>query len=497
MSTMLCTTENSTTVTQRWCRTSLIRHIEGGRYGRRQVTKEPRHEGRVVTILLCRPLPCGCPPRLDWYLARIADEAERSRLRSLAKQMRPEGVGLIVRTEAQGRSEHELLQDVEFLSHVWSEVEARAERLSAPALLYKDYDLIYRIARDRFTDDVDKLVVDDSQLYRRLRTLIASLSPELSGRVYLYHEGPPIFAAYGIEDQIDSALDRKVWLDCGGYLVIDHTEALTSIDVNTGRFIGTTNLADTVLRTNLEASVEIARQLRLRDIGGIIIVDFIDMESKEDEEKVLRVLEQEVSRDRTRTHSGLTNLGFVRTRKKLRRDIEDVFYKTSDPLRQRPNPLRNHRCLQGAEEIKRVARATDDEAILVACHPSVAAVIIGSVAQTCAGWKRLRARPSSCGERMASTFRTCGSWRWARGRKWSASRSPYTKGKCSTFTSKSPMCPIPATASPVSQDTCSTSKEPVSTSVRSCKSKSHGFSARTRRPHGGSPFDRSLRQVLN
>ena len=350
-----------------------------------QVTKEPlvTKGARVVTNLSVPGRYFVWLPGQDYIgiSRRIADEAERSRLRSLAKQMRPEGVGLIVRTEAQGRSEHELLQDVEFLSHVWSEVEARAERLSAPALLYKDYDLIYRIARDRFTDDVDKLVVDDSQLYRRLRTLIASLSPELSGRVYLYHEGPPIFEAYGIEDQIDSALDRKVWLDCGGYLVIDHTEALTSIDVNTGRFIGTTNLADTVLRTNLEASVEIARQLRLRDIGGIIIVDFIDMESKEDEEKVLRVLEQEVSRDRTRTHIlGFTNLGLVEiTRKKVRRDIEDVFYKTCPTCHGSGQILSETTVAYKVQrEIKRVARATDDEAILVACHPSVAAVIIGS-----------------------------------------------------------------------------------------------------------------------
>lgn len=350
-----------------------------------QVTKEPlgTKGARVVTNL-------SIPGRyLVWlpgeeYVGisrRITDDAERNRLRSIAKRLRLEGAGLIVRTEAEGKSEEEIAEDVEFLAQVWLDIDAKAKRSAAPTVIYKDHDLIYRIARDRFTNDIDKLVVDQEPLYRKLRALIDPLSPQLQSRVYMYHEGPPIFEAYGIEQQIDKALERKVWLDCGGYLVIDHTEALTSIDVNTGRFIGTTNLADTVLRTNLEASVEIARQLRLRDIGGIIIVDFIDMESKEDERRVLSLLEEEVRRDKTRTHIlGFTSLGLVEiTRKKVRQDIEDLFYKACPTCHGSGQILSETTVAYKVQrEIKRVARGSDDEAMLVACHPSVAAVIIGS-----------------------------------------------------------------------------------------------------------------------
>lgn len=350
-----------------------------------QVVKEPlgTKGARIITNL-------SIPGRFLVWVAnadyvgvsrRITDEKERARLRHIAKKLRPADTGLIVRTEAEGCSEEEIAQDIQFLGQVWNDISKKAQHAKPPTLLYKDYDLLYRTARDRFTHDVNKLVVDQQPLYDKVRNLVEPLSTDMQRRIYLYHEGPPIFESYGIENQIDQALERKVWLDCGGYIVIDHTEALTSIDVNTGRYTGTTDLADTVLHTNLEAGVEIARQLRLRDIGGIIIVDFIDMDSKEDEQKVLKLLEEEVRKDKTKTHIlGFTNLGLVEiTRKKQRQDIDDLFHKVC-PTCQGSGQILSETTVayRVQRQIKRTAQNSNDEAMLVACHPSVAAVIIGS-----------------------------------------------------------------------------------------------------------------------
>ena len=226
-----------------------------------QVTKEPlgTKGARVVTNLSIPGRYLVLMPTVDYIgiSRRIQDEAERERFREIAKRICPAGFGLIVRTVAEGRSEEELMQDAEFLTRMWKDIEARARDAKPPALVYKDYDLVYRLTRDRFTNEIHKFVIDSEPLYRKVIHLLDFLAPHLKDRVYRYHEGPPIFDAYGIEKQIDQALELHVWLNCGGYLVIDHSEALTSIDVNTGRYIGTTNLSDTVLKTNLEAAEEI------------------------------------------------------------------------------------------------------------------------------------------------------------------------------------------------------------------------------------------------
>lgn len=350
-----------------------------------QVTKEAigTKGARVVTQVTLPGRYFVLMPTVEYIgiSRRIADDGERARLKSIAKHLRPKGMGLIVRTVAEGKDEEELAQDCRFLAREWERIRAKAKRYSPPALLYRDHDLGYRIVRDMFTADIDKLVIDNEAEYRKILELVDSLSPHLKDRVYLYHQGPPLFESYGVEPEIGRALDRRVWLDCGGYLVIDHTEALVSIDVNTGRFIGTTHLADTVLKTNLEAATEIARQLRLRDIGGIIIVDFIDMESKEDERKVLERLEEHIQRDKTKTHIlGFTNLGLVEiTRKKVKQDIGDLLHRdcpycdgTGQVLSEATVAFRTQR------EVKRLAKDSPGEAILVAVHPSVAALVIGS-----------------------------------------------------------------------------------------------------------------------
>lgn len=350
-----------------------------------QVTKEPigTKGARVVTHVTIPGRYLVLMPTVEYVgvSRRIHSERERNRLKAIARKVKPKGMGLIVRTVADGKSDEELAQDCRFLVGIWDRIQRRAKRMQPPALLYKDYDLVYRLVRDAFTSDIDKFVVDNQGEYDKTLELLDNLSPHLKNRVYLYHEGPPIFDSYGVEPDVDRALQRKVWLNCGGYLVIDHTEALVSIDVNTGRHIGTTNLADTVFKTNLEAATEIARQLRLRDMGGIIIVDFIDMESKEHEGKVLERLEREMRRDKTRTHVlGFTNLGLVEiTRKKVKQDIGDFLHKVCPHCEGSGQVLSEATVAHRTQrEIRKMARETSAEALLVAVNPTVAALMIGA-----------------------------------------------------------------------------------------------------------------------
>ena len=259
---------------------------------------------------------------------RIEDGAERERLHALAQEICPEGMGLIVRTLAAGQDRETLTGDVRYLSQLWASLQARSRVLAAPALLYRDADIAIRVVRDLLTDDVSRLVVDDAETYRRVRDLVAYVSPTLSERVERYEEAAPIFRAFGAEAELETLTDREVELDSGGFLVIDRTEALTVIDVNTGKFVGQSNLSDTIFRANMEAAEEILRQLRLRDIGGIIIVDFIDMDEDEQKEKLLAFLRERAKLDRMKTNIvGITQLGLVEiTRKKSRQNFESILY---------------------------------------------------------------------------------------------------------------------------------------------------------------------------
>lgn len=262
---------------------------------------------------------------------RIEDEPERERLRQLAEKIRPAGMGVIVRTVAQDKSQDDLMKDMAYLVNMWSTLSARAKRINAPALIYKDADLIVRIVRDYLTNDVKKFVVDSQEAYNRVVDLLQYISPELLDCVTLYEptvkEGD-VFRRFNLEDSLERLRDRRVELKCGGYLVIDHTEAMTVIDVNTGKYVGNTNLSETVFQTNLEATAEIARQLRLRDIGGIIIIDFIDMDKIEQRSAVLAGLERELKKDRTKSNVlGITSLGLVEmTRKKARQNLAGMLY---------------------------------------------------------------------------------------------------------------------------------------------------------------------------
>jgi ribonuclease G len=259
---------------------------------------------------------------------RIESEAERLRLKDIAEKLCPKGMGLIVRTVAAGQSEKALQQDVEYLVKLWQSLMARYQLSASPTLLYRDADLLIRLVRDYFSEDIDLLVIDDKAAYQRICDLVEYISPSMLNRVKLYRGSRPIFEEYHIEQEIENVGKREVELKSGGFIVIDKAEALTVIDVNTGKFVGQTDLADTVFQVNLEAAAEIARQIRLRDIGGIIIVDFIDMETQAQKQTLLHFLEEKTRADKTKTNVvDITSLGLVEiTRKKSRQNLESMVY---------------------------------------------------------------------------------------------------------------------------------------------------------------------------
>lgn len=258
---------------------------------------------------------------------RIPTNEERDRLKKIARAICPANMGLIVRTVADGQSEEMLKKDVDYLVGLWHTIEARHKLAAPPSMLYRDADLIIRIVRDYLNEEIDEIIVDDKDVYSRITDLLVN-QPVMSGKVKLYSGTEDIFKFYNLKDEIKNIGKREIELKSGGTLIIDKTEALTVIDVNTGKYVGRTNLADTVFQTNLEAAVEIARQIRLRDIGGIVIIDFIDMETEEQKQAIMELLQERVKDDKTKTNIvDITALGLVElTRKKSRRNFEATLY---------------------------------------------------------------------------------------------------------------------------------------------------------------------------
>ena len=254
---------------------------------------------------------------------RIEDEAERERLKEIVERIRPSGGGFIVRTVSEGKSEEDLASDMTYLTRLWADVAKRKETAHAPTLIHSDLDVSQKVVRDILTDQVDRIVVDSKPEYDKIVQFISTFMPKMKYSIELYEEDEPIFDYYGLEVEISRALGRKVWLKSGGYIIIEQTEALTAIDVNTGRFVGKHNLEDTILKTNLEAVKELAYQLRLRNIGGIIIIDFIDMEKEVNREKVFTALEEALRADKSKTNIlKISELGLVEmTRKRVRESI--------------------------------------------------------------------------------------------------------------------------------------------------------------------------------
>ncbi len=258
---------------------------------------------------------------------RIASAEERARLRADVGELRPPQGGFIVRTACEGVSRREIQRDVAFLTKLWTSILRKNESMPPASILYSDLDVALRIVRDLFSSEVDRLWCDDPTTYSRVVQFVQNYMPRLRARVTL-HDGPqPLFDRFNIEPQIERALDRKVWLKSGGYLVFDQAEALTAIDVNTGRFVGKRSQDDTVFKTNLEAVEEVVKQLRLRNIGGIIIVDFIDMAREGDRKKVSDALALALKRDKARTSAlKISELGLVQmTRKRTRESLEKLL----------------------------------------------------------------------------------------------------------------------------------------------------------------------------
>lgn len=251
---------------------------------------------------------------------RIPDWGEKKRLKKVVTPLRPEGFGFIVRTEAEGANEEELKEDIRRLQKLWAKLKRKAETSQAPVLLHKEAELLIAMIRDAFTDDVQQIVIDDRDAYKKVVSFARQVAPHLKERVRLYKDEKPLFDQYDLEPEIDRMLTRKVWIKKGAYLVIDQTEAMVTIDVNTGRFVGSRDQERTIFETNLQAAREIARQIRLRDIGGLIVCDFIDMYSRENRRKLFEEFRNAFRFDRAkRAINPVTEFGLIEmTRERVR-----------------------------------------------------------------------------------------------------------------------------------------------------------------------------------
>lgn len=306
---------------------------------------------------------------------RIQSAAERERLRELMESIRTEeGGGFIVRTVAEGATEEQLKQDMEFLLRLWQEIHRRQDDSEAPAQLYFDLNVTLRSIRDLCTEETERVVLDNPEDYYRVKRFLSAYMPDAKFSIELYHGDEPIFDVFGIAHEISRALSRKVWLKSGGYLVIDQAEALTAIDVNTGRFVGRKNLQDTILQTNLEAVQELVYQLRLRNIGGLIIIDFIDMERLEHRDRVCGALVEALKHDRAKSNVlKISELGLAEmTRKRVRESLgrtltEPCFYCEGRGVLKSKTTI----SYEIFRELLRLSDNMEGQTIQITAHPNV------------------------------------------------------------------------------------------------------------------------------
>jgi len=344
-----------------------------------QVSKEPLGtKGSRITSLISIPgRHLVLMPMVDHIgvSRRIENEKERKRLRDIVINIKPSPCGFIVRTACEGKEKEKIKAEMEFLLKLWKNIQSHAEDAAVPSLLYQDLDITLRAVRDLFTREVDRLIIDSEKEYEKVLKFIDTFSSSLKSSVVLYEGQEPIFDAYEIEMEVQRALERKVWLKSGGYIVIEATEALTSIDVNTGRYVGSRNLEETILKTNLEAVKEIACQLRLRNIGGIIIIDFIDMEKESNREKVCQALKQALKKDKSKTNVlRMSELGLIEmTRKRIRENIgrvlsEPCFYCEGEGYLKSKTTV----CYEILREIERERGELFGRNVMVTAHTSIA-----------------------------------------------------------------------------------------------------------------------------
>ncbi len=311
---------------------------------------------------------------------RIEDEEERNRLKDLIIELRHEEFGYIVRTAGEGAEREKFEKEMQFLINLWNKIQKKYKAVSAPSLLHRELTVTLRAVRDLLTDEADKLIVDSRTGYQSVMTFLEEFMPRLKDSVELYDGSEPIFDAYNLEVDISRALKKKVWLKSGGYIVIEHTEALVAIDVNTGRYVGKHNFEETILKTNLEAVKEIAYQIRLRNLGGIIIIDFIDMEKIADREKVFNALKEALKKDKSKTNVlPMSDMGLIQmTRKRVRKSLgktlcEPCFYCDGDGYLMSKQSL----CYNIYREILRQAQDMAGNRFTLRVNPEIAEYLHG------------------------------------------------------------------------------------------------------------------------
>lgn len=311
---------------------------------------------------------------------RLEDPAERERLLAIGEKLKPAGGGLIIRTVAEGHSKEDLKQDLEFLQRLWLDVEKRSRHAHPGSVIHTDLNLYLRVMRDYVDDEVTKIHVDSKEAYNSMKKFARHFMPEVAKKLYYYPGERPIFDVYGVEDEIDRALQRKVPLKSGGYIVIDQTEAMIAIDVNSGSFVGSRSMEETGFKTNLEAVHEVVHQLRLRNLGGIIIVDFIDMQEQESKNRLMEVLGEALKRDKSKTHLvqlsplGLVEMTRKRTRDSLGRVLQDECGRCGGSGHTKSLTTI---CYQLFREIVAEARAYPCEKLMVIAHPSIIDLMLG------------------------------------------------------------------------------------------------------------------------
>ena len=311
---------------------------------------------------------------------RIDRDKERRRLRDIVEGHRSKGVGYIVRTVCAGQPAETLHADMDFLQKSWTRIHEASRERKAPTLLHAEYGLVLRAVRDLFDEDVQRVVVDDKRLHEDVKRFMEDFAAQGREKVHLYRGAEPIFDTYGVEAEVSRAMGRKVWLKSGGYLVIDQTEALMAIDVNSGKFVGSSSLEDTTLRINLEAVDEVVAQLRLRNIGGIIIIDFIDMDREQNRDKVYRALEEALKADRARTNVlRISDLGLVEMTRKRTQEGLDRYLMASCPTCTGTGHIRSHGTLvyEILRELEREAARNRTGTLYVNAPPLVADKLYG------------------------------------------------------------------------------------------------------------------------
>ena len=313
---------------------------------------------------------------------RVSDYRERRRLKSIASSLRPEGCGLIIRTVAENKEDAAVKSDIESLHNFWQMIEQRAKTAAVPSLIYKDVSLASSVIRDLFTSDIDHLVVDSKTLYREIEEYLKHVAPNLLDRLSIYNGQAPIFDYYRIEGEIEKTLSRKVWLKGGGYIIIDHTEALVTIDVNSGRFVGKKNHEENSLQVNLMAAREVCRQLRLRDIGGIIVVDFIDLWDEKNRKRVEDEMRRELKKDRAKTDTApISQFGLLEmTRQRIKPSLLYTF-NSPCPVCSGTGLVASRETVITAIErwVKRFRFSTRERRIRITTHPDIYGYAVGGL----------------------------------------------------------------------------------------------------------------------